>query len=71
MSRNNESSWVFDCRFGFTQDTCDEYQADPEARGFDRFQGCASCAHRIATNDTTEDAENAWARHLALKEADL
>lgn len=55
------STWAFECVFGFHQDTCRKYERDPESRGAHmNFAGCPSCVHRLSANEDTDRAELAW-----------
>ena len=62
------SMWVFHCTFGLSQDTCGEYEEDEQSRGKrQRFDGCASCLHRLPATTETRQAEDAWDVHQTLK----
>jgi hypothetical protein len=50
------STWVFSCKLGLEQNTCDEYERDESAR-LGKWDGCPSCVHRIPDSFATEQAE--------------
>lgn len=62
------STWAFGCTFGLRQEDCGQYEPDPEARGYGRWDGCPSCIWRQAANAETLDAENAWAMRHDLRD---
>ena len=62
------STWAFGCTFGLRQDDCGEYEPDPEARGYGRWDGCPSCVWRQPANAATVDAETAWAMRHDLRD---
>lgn len=44
------STWMYNCRLGLQQGTCQRYEVDSSARGYGRFSGCPSCCQRVAAN---------------------
>lgn len=53
------SKWVYTCQKGLRQETCgDERDYDKIARGAGRWAGCPSCAHRVAANTATRQADH-------------
>jgi hypothetical protein len=59
MSGN--STWIFTCKLGLAQETCNTWTPDLNSRGLHRlWDGCPSCSHRLAYGDETRRAEEAW-----------
>ena len=52
--------WMFLCELGLSQENCEMYALDNQARGAGCFAGCPSCQFRIAADEATQRPEEAY-----------